>query len=49
VRPGPAEIFCQVVQGKLPVPGVGWSAYIRDPEGNTVGFVHPDTNAAAGR
>jgi predicted enzyme related to lactoylglutathione lyase len=38
----------EVVQGKLPVPGMGWSAYIRDPEGNTVGFFQPDTNAAAG-
>lgn len=37
----------QVIQGKLPVPGMGWSAYIRDPEGNTVGFFQPDANAAA--
>ena len=34
-----------VLQGKLPIPGMGWSAYIRDPEGNTVGFFQPDTNA----
>jgi uncharacterized protein len=38
----------EVIQGKLPVPGMGWSAYIRDPEGNTVGFFQPDANAAAG-
>lgn len=37
----------EVVQGKLAVPGMGWSAYIRDPEGNTVGFFQQDTNAAA--
>lgn len=37
-----------VLQGKLPIPGMGWSAYIRDPEGNTVGFFQADTNAAAG-
>jgi uncharacterized protein len=36
-----------VVQGKLPIPGMGWSAYICDPEGNTIGFFQPDTNAAA--
>ena len=38
----------EVVHGNLPVPGMGWSAYILDPEGNTVGFFQPDTNAAAG-
>jgi uncharacterized protein len=37
----------EVAQGKLPVPGVGWSAYIRDPEGNTIGLFQPDPNAAA--
>jgi predicted enzyme related to lactoylglutathione lyase len=37
----------EVVQGKLPIPGMGWSAYIRDPEGNTIGFFQPDPNAAA--
>ena len=28
----------QVVQGKLPIPGVGWSAYVLDSEGNTIGL-----------
>ena len=37
----------KVVQGKLPVPGVGWSAYVFDPEGNTIGLFQPDTSAAA--
>jgi predicted enzyme related to lactoylglutathione lyase len=36
-----------VARGKLPVPGVGWSAYIRDPEGNTIGLFQPDPHAAA--
>ncbi len=36
----------KVTQGKLPVPGVGWSAYIRDPEGNTIGLFQPGTDAA---
>jgi uncharacterized protein len=36
----------KVAQGKLPVPGVGWSAYILDSEGNTLGLFQPDTAAA---
>ena len=39
----------KVVQGKLPVPGVGWSAYVIDPEGNTIGLFQPDASAAAGQ
>lgn len=35
-----------VVQGRMAVPGVGWSAYVRDPEGNTIGVFQPDTDAA---
>jgi uncharacterized protein len=35
-----------VTQGKLPIPGVGWSAYILDPEGNTIGLFQADTGAA---
>ena len=31
-----------VLQGKLPVPGVGWSAYVRDSEGNTLGLFQAD-------
>ena len=36
-----------ILQGKLPVPGVGWSAYIRDSEGNTIGIFQSDPSAAA--
>lgn len=36
----------RVVQGKLPVPGVGWSAYIVDSEGNTIGLFQDDAAAA---
>jgi predicted enzyme related to lactoylglutathione lyase len=39
----------KVVQGKLPVPGMGWSAYVLDPEGNTIGLFQPDVSAAAGQ
>jgi predicted enzyme related to lactoylglutathione lyase len=35
----------KVVQGKLAVPGMGWSAYVLDPEGNTIGLFQPDTSA----
>ena len=34
-----------VVQEKLPVPGMGWSAYLRDPEGNVVGVFQIDAQA----
>jgi predicted enzyme related to lactoylglutathione lyase len=39
----------RVIQGKLPVPGVGWSAYITDQEGNTIGLFQPDPGATAGQ
>ena len=28
----------KVTQGKMPVPGMGWSAYVLDSEGNTTGL-----------
>jgi predicted enzyme related to lactoylglutathione lyase len=31
----------RVVQGKLPIPGVGFSAYFVDSEGNLVGLFQP--------
>ena len=30
---------------KMPVPGVGWLAYVKDTEGNIFGLHQPDTNA----
>ena len=39
----------KVAQGKLTVPGVGWSAYVLDSEGNTIGLFQPDNSAAAGQ
>jgi len=35
----------RILHGKLPVPGVGWSAYFVDPEGNTIGIFQPDPTA----
>src|SRR5262249_46340003 len=27
---------------KMPIPGIGWLAYAKDPEGNIVGMIQPD-------
>lgn len=35
-----------VAVAKMPVPGVGWLAYIKDPEGNILGLLQPDPAAA---
>ena len=37
----------QVVQAKLPIPGMGWSAYLKDSEGNTIGLFQVDPAAQA--
>jgi hypothetical protein len=39
----------KVAQGKLPVPGMGWSAYVRDWEGNTIGLFQQDASTATGQ
>ncbi len=31
---------------KSPVPGIGWLAYIKDPDGNIFGMMQADTSAA---
>jgi predicted enzyme related to lactoylglutathione lyase len=31
---------------KMPVPGVGWLAYVKDTEGNVLGLMQPDATAA---
>jgi predicted enzyme related to lactoylglutathione lyase len=35
-----------IVLPKMPVPGVGWLAYAKDPDGNIFGIMHPDPAAA---
>ena len=30
---------------KMPIPGVGWLAYVKDPEGNILGLMQPDPSA----
>ena len=34
-----------VTMPKTSIPGVGWLAYIKDPEGNTLGMMQRDPNA----
>jgi predicted enzyme related to lactoylglutathione lyase len=31
---------------KMPVPGIGWLAYIKDPDGNILGMMQADASAA---
>jgi predicted enzyme related to lactoylglutathione lyase len=31
---------------KMAVPGIGWLAYVRDPDGNIFGIMQADSNAA---
>lgn len=31
---------------KMPVPGIGWLAYLKDPDGNLFGVMQADTGAA---
>lgn len=36
----------EILQPKMPIPGIGWSAYLRDTEGNTIGLFQPDEASA---
>ena len=40
-----AELGASVALPKMPVPGVGWVAYIKDPDGNLLGLLEPDEAA----
>jgi hypothetical protein len=35
-----------VAVSKMPIQGVGWLAYLKDPDGNIVGLMQPDQSAA---
>ncbi|MFS8105211.1 VOC family protein [Lentzea alba] len=37
-----------VVHGKMPIPTIGWSAHVRDSEGNLIGLFQSDESATAG-
>jgi uncharacterized protein len=36
----------EILQPKMPIPGIGWSAYLRDTEGNTIGLFQPNEASA---
>jgi predicted enzyme related to lactoylglutathione lyase len=36
----------QVAVPKMAVPGIGWLAYVKDPDGNIFGMMQADTKAA---
>jgi predicted enzyme related to lactoylglutathione lyase len=40
------ELGGTVVQGKTPIPSMGWFATCKDPEGNTFGLFTEDASAA---
>lgn len=40
------ELGATVALPRMPVPGVGWLAYIKDPDGNILGLHEPDPSAA---
>ena len=41
-----ADLGGSLALARMPVPGVGWLAYIKDPDGNILGLMQPDTKAA---
>jgi predicted enzyme related to lactoylglutathione lyase len=40
-----ATLGAELALAKMPVPGVGWLAYIKDTEGNILGLMQPDPSA----
>lgn len=36
----------QILMPKMPIPGIGWNAVVKDTEGNTFGMLQQDKNAA---
>jgi predicted enzyme related to lactoylglutathione lyase len=40
------QLKAEIVVPKMAVPGVGWLAYAKDPDGNIFGMMQADTGAA---
>ena len=40
-----AELGGTVALPKMPIPGIGWLAYIKDLDGNIMGLMSPDPSA----
>jgi uncharacterized protein len=36
-----------VAMARMPVPGIGWLAYLKDPDGNIFGVLQPDASVSA--
>jgi uncharacterized protein len=43
--PRAVELGGTVAHPKMPIPGVGWLAYVKDPEGNILGLIQNDPAA----
>ena len=41
-----ATLKAEVAVPKMPIPGIGWLAYIKDHDGNLFGMMQSDANAA---
>lgn len=39
------SLGASVALPKMPIPGVGWLAYVKDPDGNILGLMQPDASA----
>jgi uncharacterized protein len=39
------ELGGKVALPKMPIPGIGWLAYVKDTEGNVLGLMQPDSGA----
>lgn len=40
-----AGLGAEAAVPKMPIPGVGWLAYVKDTEGNILGLMQPDPSA----
>lgn len=40
------QLGASLAVAKMPIPTVGWLAYIKDPSGNIMGLMQPDPSAA---
>lgn len=40
------ELGGQILMPKMPIPGIGWNAVVKDSEGNTFGMIQHDKTAA---
>ena len=41
-----ADLGGSIALAKMPIPGMGWLGYVKDPSGNILGMMQPDPAAA---